>query len=70
MADKFRLNHDRTVAIDTEVSYYTMDSCPLAVKVQLHTVGGVAIYGIINNPKDVELYKGWRPLPAGAKDVG
>ena len=68
--DLFRLNHDRTVAIDNHVAYYPMDDCPLAVKVQLHTRGGVAIYGTVNSADDAKQYQGWRPVPSGAKDVG
>lgn len=66
----FRLNHDRTVAIDNEVSFYPMGSCPTGVKVQLHTEGGVAIYGVIKEQEDAQTtYLGWRPVPAGVKDA-
>ena len=66
----YRLNHDNTVAIDTEVSFYPMESCPINVKVQLHTKGGVAIYGTItNNEVGAKLYQGWRPVPAGVKNA-
>lgn len=61
----FRLNFDRTVAIDTQVSFYPIDDCPMGVKVQLLTIGGVATYGIINHPKDADSFQGWRPVPAG-----
>ena len=69
MTEKFRLSADGTTAIDTEVSYYPMNTCPNGVKVQLHTNGGVALYGNIRSMKEAAFYKGWRPVPAGLKDV-
>lgn len=70
MTALFRLNHDNTVAIDTQVCYYPMASCPTNVKVQLHTKGGIAIYGTVtNNEVGAKLYQGWRPIPAGVKNV-
>lgn len=65
----YRLNADSTVAIDNHVSFYDMESCPTRVKVQLHTVGGVAIYGILGTtPGERQNYLGWRPIPPGRKD--
>ncbi len=65
----YRLNADSTVAIDNHVSFYPMESCPTKVKVQLHTIGGVAVYGILgSDPIERQNYQGWRPIPSGRKD--
>lgn len=69
MTELYRVNQDGTVAIDPEVSYYPMSSCPLKLKVQLHTVGGVHMTGIIHSKRETASYKGWRPLPSGVKNV-
>lgn len=69
MTELFRLSNDKSVAIDTQVSFYSMNTCPHGVKVQLHTVGGVAIYSVVNNSKDARFYQGWRPVPSGVKNV-
>lgn len=66
---KFNLNRDGTVAIDTLVSFYSMEDCPLGVKVQLLTLGGVAVYGVVNTKKDANNMQGWRPVPKGVKNV-
>ena len=64
---KYTINKDN-VAVDTEVSFYRMDDCPLGVKVQLLNQGGVAIYGVVNTRKDASSLQGWRPLPKGIKN--
>lgn len=66
--DLYRLNTDSTVAIDNQVSFYPMESCPIRVKVQLHTLGGVAVYGMLGTtPDERNMYQGWRPIPSGRK---
>lgn len=69
MNDLFKLNMDGTVAIDPYVSFYSIDTAPTGVKVQLLTVGGVATYGVIATPAEMEFYLGWRPVPKGIKNV-
>lgn len=61
---RYKLSQDGTSAIDMYVTYYSMDSCPLGVKVQLHTIGGVSTHGIVSETT-ASNFKGWRPLPKG-----
>ena len=60
----YHLNSDRTAALDPAVHYYSMDTCPLNVKVILLTVGSVAVIATVS--KDRDRYQGWRPLPTRA----
>lgn len=69
MSELFKLNRDGTVAVDTKVRYYKMDSCPLGCTVQLHSLGGINTRGIVKTTEDAKNYQGWRPVPAGALDV-
>ena len=69
MNDLFIYDVDRNVAIDPLVCYYAMESCPMNVKVQLHTIGGIAAYGMIRTEADRAACQGWRPLPKGRKET-
>ena len=60
----YHLNSDRTAALDPAVHYYSMDTCPLNVKVILLTMGSVAVIATVS--KDRDHYQGWRPLPTRA----
>ena len=55
------------VAVDDRVRYYSMDTCPFGVEVQLHTIGGVNMKGIVH-PQNLYAYQGWRPLPRKFKE--
>lgn len=68
MNDLFIYDVDRNVAIDPLVCYYPMEYCPMNVKVQLHTIGGIAAYGMIRTEPDRAACQGWRPLPKGLKE--
>lgn len=61
----YKLNAERTVAIDLYVRFYPIETCPTGVKVQLLTIGGIAIYGRLSSIQGSESYQGWRPVPAG-----
>jgi hypothetical protein len=55
------LTNNPHVAVDQDYFWQPMETCPLAVKVQLLGAGGVATYGQWDgrNP----FWKGWAPLP-------
>ena len=55
-----KLNSDMTVAVATEVYWEDVATCPRGAKVQLLTVGGVAIYG---NYRGEAFYTAWAPVP-------
>jgi len=55
-----KLNSDNTVAVATEVYWEDIATCPRGAKVQLLTIGGVAIYG---NYKGEAFYTAWAPVP-------
>lgn len=58
----YKLNGDRSVAVDTHNEWRPMGSCPLGLKVQLLGAGGVAVYGTWNGRDD--FWRGWHPIPA------
>lgn len=68
MSETHQLNTEKSVAV-AEGFYWTPvdDDTPHGVKVQLLTIGGVAIYG-----QYTELHKGaythWAPLPRRRRD--
>ncbi len=49
------------VATDLNYFWQPIDSCPRNVKVQLRTVGGVALYGKYNGRDP--FYTHWAPIP-------
>lgn len=49
------------VAVDLEYEWQPMTTCPLHTKVQLLTIGGIALYGTFDG-KD-QFYVGWAPVP-------
>lgn len=51
----------REVAVDPDYYWQPMTTCPVNIKVQLLTRGGVAIYGMWNGKSD--FYTDWAPLP-------
>lgn len=61
MAADIKLSADRTVAVDPSYFWQPLDTCPLSVKVQLLTTGGVAVYG--QYTQGSKGYVGWAPLP-------
>lgn len=57
-----KVDSTRSAAVDPGYFWRDMDSCPMAVKVQLLTRGEVAVYGKVTE-KDKHMYLGWAPLP-------
>jgi hypothetical protein len=62
MTAEYKLNSDRSVAVDTRNEWLEMKTCPIGVKVQLFGAGGVAVYGTWNGRDD--FWQGWHPIPA------
>lgn len=62
-AQPFYINNDR-VAIDPNYFWRPMADCPVGVKVQLLTKGGIAIHGTVTS-RDIRLlgFEGWTPIP-------
>ena len=56
-----KLGSNRSVAVDQSYFWQPLDTCPLSVKVQLLTTGGVAVYGQYH--RGLRGYLGWAPLP-------
>ena len=54
------LNSNRSVAVGDSF-WQLMNTCPRGVKVQLLTVGRVAVYGVYRDGDDG--YIGWAPVP-------
>ena len=69
MTELYQINSSRNTAVDPEVYYYDMESCPLKVKVLAITIGGVATLTAVPNEHAKEFYKGWRPLPKLKKEM-
>lgn len=57
----YKLNSDRSTAVDTRNEWLPMSTCPLGVKVQLLNPGGIAVYGTFNG-RDPQ-WQGWHPVP-------
>ena len=57
-----KLNADQTVAVSQEVYWQSMESCPTGLKLQLLSIGGIAMYGTYRKGDD--FYVGWSPVPA------
>ena len=55
------INTDEKIAVDNDVYWQPINTCPLNVKVQLLSAGGVANYGTYNG-KDA-FWVRWCPLP-------
>lgn len=66
MTEPYTLSRGRTVAVATEVFLQPMDTCPIGVKVQLLTVGGILVYGTWRREPH---YVGWAPVPRRHPDV-
>lgn len=64
----YKVSSDGSTAVDTQVSFYPIDSCPLRLKVQLLSHGGTSTYSCIKQDKDREMFLGWRPVPKISKD--
>lgn len=56
-----QLTTDRSAAVDRDYYWRPLETCPLSVKVQLLTAGGVAVYGQYSAQQTG--YLGWAPLP-------
>lgn len=56
-----KFNKDQTVAVDPDVFWRSMDTCPRAVKVQLLSGGGVAMYALYDGQN--KFWQGWSPVP-------
>ena len=57
-----RLDSTRTAAVDQGYFWQPLDTCPLGAKVQLLTIGNVAVYGKLDG-KNRSGYRAWAPLP-------
>lgn len=57
----YKLNRDKTVAVDLKNEWQPMSTCPLAARVQLLGAGGVAVYGSWDGKST--FWRGWHPLP-------
>ena len=57
-----KINTDR-VAVDDELRYRPMETCPLDCKVLLLTKEGIAVLGKIRAKEALDLWAGWFPLP-------
>ena len=56
-----KVTNDKAAAVDQDYYWRSLDTCPLSVKVQLLTRGGVAVYGQYH--RGASGYVGWAPLP-------
>lgn len=56
-----KVTSDRSAAVDQGYFWQPLETCPLSVKVQLLTAGGIAVYGQFS--PDAKGYLGWAPLP-------
>ena len=54
-----RVNSDRTAAVALDYEWQPLETCPQGCKVQLRTIGGVAIYGQYRHGDT--FYTGWAP---------
>lgn len=57
-----RIN-DARVAVDDELCYRPMETCPIECKVLLLTKDGVAVLGKLKALEARKLWDGWFPLP-------
>lgn len=62
-----KLTSDRAAAVDQDYFWRPLDTCPLSAKVQLLTLGGVAVYGQYSRGQ--QGYLGWAPLPKKPEDM-
>ena len=56
-----KITSDKAAAVDQNYFWQPISTCPLSTKVQLLTVGGVAVYGQYSSGSLG--YLGWAPLP-------
>lgn len=57
----FKLTSDQSTAVATDYFWQPLSTCPEGAKVQLLTIGGVAIYGQYRAGDT--FYKAWAPCP-------
>lgn len=57
----FKITSDKAAAVDQGYFWQPLETCPVSAKVQLLTVGGVAVYG--QYQRGAPGYLGWAPLP-------
>lgn len=57
----YQINSDKTAAVSITAYYKEMTSCPIGVKVILHTPGGPGVVGEWDG-RDFS-YQGWYPMP-------
>lgn len=62
-----RESADKVAIIDDEYFWQPMDTCPRSKKVQLLTIGGVAVYGSYDGKNTSWL--AWAPLPKIPKEM-
>ena len=58
------------VAVDPDYHWRPMDTCPIGVKVQLLTKGGIATHGRLGHTlgsSSPHEYQGWTPVPKKVK---
>lgn len=58
---RWRKTTDGEAAVDLDYYWQPIETCPHQTKVQLLTIGGIAIYGKWNGKDD--FYTHWAPLP-------
>jgi len=56
-----RETSDKTAVVDDSYFWQPMATCPLSRKVQLLTLGGVAVYGQYDGK--AASWRAWAPLP-------
>ena len=55
------LTNDKAAVVDRDYFWRPLETCPLGAKVQLLTLGGIAVYGQYH--RGAKGYLGWAPLP-------
>jgi hypothetical protein len=60
--ENVKISDARSIAVDQNYYWRRMDDCPIGVKVQLLTDGGIAVHGAISNQSRY-VFIGWTPLP-------
>lgn len=61
MSAAFKLTSDQSTAVATDYFWQPLSTCPEGAKVQLLTIGGVAIYGQYRRGET--FYQAWAPCP-------
>lgn len=62
-----KLNHTESIAVDVKYHWQSIKKAPIGVKLQLLTIGGVAVHGVLTQ-SNKNHFIAFTPLPKKVKN--